>query len=217
MRGRETMKMALALAVAVLSFGALASTALAGEAITEYEVGSTNQAAGGHPDLTARLKLADPGEPEVAKNLTINLPEGIFGNPGSIFKCRAAVFVVNHCQAGAQLGVITIVANYEGNVTNVLGTAPLYNMETIGEDEAARIAFVVPTINIPVVIPIQVRSDSDYGLRLSINSISQTLALTSATMTVWGFPASSTHDVERFFAGEPGEPPGCPARPRPTA
>ena len=163
MRGRETMKMALALAVAVLSFGALASTALAGEAITEYEVGSTNQAAGGHPDLTARLKLADPGEPEVAKNLTINLPEGIFGNPGVDLQMPRRGLRRQPLPGGRPGRRDHDRANYEGNVTNVLGTAPLYNMETIGEDEAARIAFVVPTINIPVVIPIQVRSD--IGLR----------------------------------------------------
>ena len=71
----------------------------------------------------------------------------------------------------------------------MLGTAPIYNMETTGEDETARLAFVVPIVNVPVIIPIQVRSESDYGLRMVVNTISQTIALTSASMTIWGFPA----------------------------
>jgi hypothetical protein len=207
---RRAARACAALIIAGLCFGAFASTASAGQEISEFEVGSLNPQAGGHPDLTARLKLESPGQPEVARNVTVNFPEGVFGNPGAIFRCRAAVFVVNHCQAGSQAGLVTIVANYEGNPSFVLGTAPIYNLETVGEEEAARLGFVAPTINVPVILPIQVRSDSDYGLRLSINSISQTLALNSAEMTIWGFPADGGHDPERFYAGEPGSPPGCP-------
>jgi hypothetical protein len=205
----STRKIAAALALALLSLAAMASPAPAQQAITEYEIGSSDQRAGGHPDLIARLRLDKPGQPEVAKNVTVNMPEGVFGNPGAIFKCRASVFVVNECTPGSQVGLISIIANYEGNPNKILGTAPLYNMETVSEDEAARLAFVVPTIDIPVVIPIEVRNDSDLGLKLSINSISQTLALTQASMTVWGFPADASHDSTRFYPGSPGSPPGC--------
>jgi hypothetical protein len=208
----STRRIAAALVLAVLSFAAMAAPAAApaSQAITEFEVGSSDQRAGGHPDLITRLRLDKPGQPEIAKNVTINLPEGIFGNPGAVFKCRASVFVLNECTAGSQIGLISIIANYEGNPNKILGTAPLYNMETVSEDEAARIAFVVPTIDIPVVIPIEVRNNSDLGLKLSVNSISQTLALTQAAMTVWGFPADEDHDANRFYPGSPGAPPGCP-------
>ena len=207
MRNEETMTMArgktemekvsvgacalLALATIValaLGSGLLAAPASASQEISEFSVGSSSSQAGGHPDLTARVKLAKSGEPEVAKNVTVNLPAGVFGNPGAIFRCRAAVFVVNECQAGAQVGLVTIVANYEGDPNRVLGTAPIYNMETVSENEAARLAFIVPVVDVPVVVPIQVRSESDYGLQLSINSISQTLALTSASIRSGGFP-----------------------------
>jgi len=205
------LKTAAALVLAAIALGALAASASAKQEITEFEIGSTSQVAGGHPDLTARLKVEKPGDPEVAQNVLVNMPEGIFGNPGAIFRCRAAVFVVNRCQAGSQAGLITIVANYEGNSSYVLGTAPIYNLETVSDDEAARLAFVVPTLNVPVIMPINVRSDSDYGLQLSINSISQTVALNSAAITIWGFPAAPSHDVDRFFPGSPAEPPGCAA------
>ena len=85
-----------------------------------------------------------------------NLPEGVFGNPGAIFKCRSADFALNHCPPGSQVGLVTIVANYEGDPNYLLGTAPVYNMETVSEDETARLAFVAPTVNIPI-------NDPDHG------------------------------------------------------
>src|SRR5215213_7873987 len=195
----------LALLTALLLCAAGAS---AGVTVTEFSVGSSNQQAGAHPDLTARFKVDKPGQPEVVSNVDINMPEGLFGNPGAIFRCRAAIFVLNECQPGSQAGLISIVANYEGDPSFVLGTAPLYNMQVLG-DEAARMAFVVPILDVPVIMPINVRSDSDYGLRISINAISQTVSLASANMTVWGFPAHEDHDPNRFPPGSPGDPPGC--------
>ena len=209
-RPRIARRAALALGLIAVAMGLFAAGASASQAISEFSIVSTTQQAGGHPDIVSRLRLDKPGQPEVAKNITVNLPQGIFGNPGAVFRCRASIFVINHCQSGAQVGTITVIANYEGNENFVLGAAPVYNMETIGEDEAARLAFVVPTINVPVAVPINIRSDGDFGLQLSINSISQSLALTSATLSLWGFPAAAEHDSERFFPGGPGEPPGCP-------
>ncbi len=119
-------------------------------------------------------------------------------------------FVLNHCGPGTQVGFVTIYANYEGNPGTVLGTVPVYNMFTIDEEETARMAFTVPTVNIPVSIPIAVNSGSDYSLNLRVQTISQTVALGGAEFTVWGFPADPEHDTERFSPGEPGSPPGCP-------
>jgi hypothetical protein len=209
---RMTMALRTAMTVGALALvgAVLASPALAKQDITEFVIASSNQQAGSHPDLTARIKLANAGEPEVAKNLTVNFPTGIFGNPGAIFKCRASEFVINRCAPGSQAGLITLVATYQNVPNTILGTAPVYNMETLSEDETARLAFVAPTVNIPVTMPISVRSESDYGLTMSINSLSQSIALSSAALTVWGFPASSEHDGARFAPGTPGSPQGCP-------
>jgi hypothetical protein len=201
---------ALLLALLLIGWGVSAGSARASQEITEFTVGSSNTKAGAHPDLTATVRLANPGQPEVASNISVDLPEGLFGNPGAIAKCRAADFVLNHCPAGAQAGLVTLVANYAGDPHYILGVAPIYNMEVVSDDEAARLQFVAPTVNVPVAVPISLRSESDYGLRLSINSISQTVALGSASLVIWGFPAKSEHDAERFPLGSPGSPPGCP-------
>ena len=76
--------------------------------------------------------------------------------------------------------------------------------------ETARFSFVVPTLDIPITIPVNVRTAGDYGLRFTVRDISQLTPLASADLTFWGFPADASHDLERFPKGSPGEPTGCP-------
>jgi len=198
-------------AVAALAIGAvLAGPATAAPEFSEFSVDSSDTQAGGHPDLNVRFQLENAAEPEVVRDLVFNLPEGVFGNPGAIFKCEAAHFAINRCQPGSQAGIVSIVSTQEGVPGTVLGTAPVYNVKTIDEEETARLAFVVPTLGIPIGVPIAVRSGSDYGLVMKATSISQSVALSAANFTIWGFPADPEHDVDRFHPGAPGEPPGCP-------
>ena len=200
-------------AATALAFGAIAtSSAVASQKVTEFDIASSSLVAGSHPDLTARLKLDKAAEPEIAKNVTVNFPVGYFGNPGAIFKCRATDFAINRCAPGSQVGLVTILANYEGTPNVILGTAPVYNMETLSEDETARLAFVAPTVKVPVTMTVAVRSESDYGMRLNINTISQLVALSGSTLTVWGFPADGSHNADRFSPGTPGSPQGCPGQ-----
>ena len=128
---------------------------------------STDTKAGGHPDLIAKFKLDDPGEPEVAKDIDVNAAAGHLRKPRRDLPLprrglrRQPMQPRRPGRAGD-----TIVANYEGDPNNVLGTAPVYNMEPTGE-ETARLAFVAPMVNVPITVPITVRSDADYGLQLS--------------------------------------------------
>jgi hypothetical protein len=201
----------LAILSALLAVVAIAAApASAKQDVTEFTVGSSNAQAGAHGDLTSRIRLANPGKPEVAKTINVNLPTGLFGNPGAVFRCRNSDFVINACAPGSQVGLITIFANFNGDENYVLGTAPVYNVEPLGEEEAARLAFVVPTVNVPVIVPIYVRTDKNYSLQLSIATISQNVALSTAQLMIWGFPADSIHNSDRFSAGKPGSPPGCP-------
>jgi hypothetical protein len=208
-RARRARCAVVAIAAALVAFVAIASSASAAPEFAEYVVGSSNTQAGGHPDLSVRMRLENAADPEVVRDLTFNLPQGVFGNPGAIYKCEAADFAINACQPGSQAGIVKIVSNYQGAPNTVLGTAPVYNMRTIDEEETARLAFVAPLVDIPIGIPVSVRSGSDYGLRMTSRSISQTVALSSAEFLLWGFPADPEHNGERFHPGAPGEPPGC--------
>jgi hypothetical protein len=207
---RRSLRLALSTAVLLAGLLAFAAPALAQQSIADYTLESSNTEAGGHSDIRASLELEGAGEPEIAKDIAVDLPAGVFGNPGAILRCTAAKFALNQCDPGMQAGTMTIFANYEGDPDYLLGTAPVYNMQRTSEDESARLAFVAPTVNVPIVVPISVRSGSDYGLRLNVQGIPQSVPLAKAVLEVWAFPADPVHDEARFPAGKPGSPPGCP-------
>ena len=182
--------------------------AQASEHITSFStVSSTNQA-GGHPDLETTFALESPGNPETAKNVIFNAPTGVFGNTNAIERCSAIDFTLEECPSTSQVGLITIRANYEGNPSFLLGTAPIYDIDS-GSEDTALFAFIVPTLDIPIDIPVNVRTDSDYGLRFTVQDITQLVPLAEASLTFWGFPADPTHNAQRFPKGSPGHPAGC--------
>ena len=94
-----------------------------------------------------------------------------------------------------------------------MGTAPIYNIEP-SEAETALFAFIVPTLNIPIQIPVAVRTGSDYGLNFKVSEITQVTPLAGADLTFWGFPADNVHEAQRFPKGTTGRPSGCVGRGR---
>jgi hypothetical protein len=209
-RPSRSRRLLVAVIALVASLTAMAGVAQAEQTINDFTVTSSTTQAGAHPDLTGSFSLNLPGEPEAAKNILVNLPTGIFGNPGGILKCSAAEFVLSECSPDSQAGIITIYANYESDNAFLLGTAPIYNMQRVSEDEAARLSFVAPTVSIPVSVPVNVRSASDYGLTLAVSGIPQTIPVNHVDFTIWGLPAIDSHEGDRFPKGSPGNPPGCP-------
>ncbi len=197
----------LAAAVALLAFAAPSQAAIA---IEGFKTTSSESEAGRHPDLTTYFKLAEPGVHEATKDIAFEAPEGVFGNPNAVTECAAADFARNECSPNSQAGLVTIVAKTDKAPEEMLGTAPLYILVPQA-GETARLSFVVPTLNIPIAIPVSVRTSDDYGLRFTVTEISQLTPLASAKLTFWGFPAASSNDASRFPKGAPGAPAGCPA------
>jgi hypothetical protein len=201
--------------VALLTL-AFAGSARAAIQIEDFETSTSTSLAGAHPDLHTHFKLSNNGDPEVAKNVSFDAPEGLFGNPSVLIECGPLAFAQQECPPGAQAGRIVIHAAYKGKPNFLLGTAPLYRVQP-GSEEAARFAFYVPILNIPIQIPVTVRSGSDYGLRFTVSGITQTTPLSEVDMTIWGYPADENktfqegvHFYERFQKGTPGHPAGCP-------
>ena len=193
----------------VAMFLALAAPAFATEPITSFHSTISTDKVGGHPDIVTEFALAEPGVNEAARNIIFNTPEGVFGNPKAISRCTSLDFALDECPSVSQAGLITLRSNYEGDPNYLLGTAPIYDLDP-GADKPAVFAFVVPTLNIPISIPVSVRTGSDYGLRFTVSNITQLAPLAEAKMTLWGFPALEAHDEERFPKGSPGSPAGCP-------
>jgi len=185
------------------------SGAVSGATVIATNVIISTAQAGSHPDLTTSFELESPGAPEAAQNVIFNAPTGVFGNPRAITQCVPADFALDQCPPDAQVGLITIHADFKGNPDYLLGTAPIFSILP-QEGETARFSFIVPVLNIPIAIPVQVRTTSDYGLRFTVSDITQLTPLASAKLTFWGFPASGGHNAERFPKGTPGHPTGCP-------
>jgi hypothetical protein len=200
----------LLLAAIVAAVGA--TPARAALTIEDFDTTSSTSEAGGHPDLRTHIKLGTEGASEVAKNITFDAPRGLFGNPGILTQCTALDFALQQCAPNAQVGLVVIRADYNGEANKLLGTAPIYSLEA-GSEEAARFAFYVPILNLSIAMPVTVRTD-DYGLRFTVSGITQEVPLTEANITLWGFPAASgddpgAHDFQRFTKGSPGDPAGC--------
>jgi hypothetical protein len=214
--------------LALTAMVAIAAPAHAVLTIEQFETTMSNSKAGAHPDLHTHFKLGANGDAEVAKNIAFDAPRGLFGNPRVLTQCTALDLAQLQCPPNAQVGYTVIHANYEGNpdyeddpgnpqdddpANYLLGLSPIYTIEP-GPEEAARFAFIVPILNIPVAIPVTVRSASDYGLRFTVSGITQKVPLSEADLTFWGFPAdndfSTGHVFQRFIKGKPGNPALCP-------
>jgi hypothetical protein len=186
-----------------------AAPASASVQIDSFSTSSSNTAAGGHPDFTTFFSLADPGAPEAARNVAFNSPEGLFGNPNAVTQCTSSDFALQRCPSDSQVGLVTLRANHEGDPEDLLGTAPIFSLVP-GSERTALFAFIVPTLGIPINIPVAVRTGTDFGLRFTVSDITQETPLATAELTFWGFPAAAVNDDERFPKGTPGGPAGCP-------
>jgi len=197
------------LAATALALASPAAPAAASAGIESFEVTTSTGQAGGHPDITMSLSVAEPGSPESVKDAAVNTPEGLFGNPNAISRCSAVDFALTRCPSASQAGLVTIHANYGGDPDKLMGTAPIYDLDP-GADRTALFGFIVPTLQIPIQVPVAVRTGSDFGLRFTAAGFTQLAPLKSAELTYWGFPADEANDDERFPKGSAGEPAGCP-------
>jgi hypothetical protein len=193
----------------ILAMTLFASPASATVGIESFTTSGTDTQAGGHPDLSTSFTLEDPGAPEAARNVIFDAPEGVFGNPEAIPRCTSVDFALQQCFPSSQAGLITIRADYENDPNRLLGTAPIFNM-AVPPSQVATFAFYVPVLNIPIIIPVTVRTAEDYGLRFTVSNITQKTPLAAADLTFWGFPLADNHDAQRFSKGAPGAPAGCP-------
>jgi hypothetical protein len=199
---------ALAAVTSLLVAASLAAPAQASEAIDSFNVSSSDTGAGGHPNLLTSFTLDKPGSPDAAQNVIFNGPEGLFGNPNAVTPCTASDFALEQCPSNSQVGLITVYANYKGNSNDLLGTAPIFDVAPAA-DQTALFAFIVPALDIPISIPVAVRTGSDYGLRFTVQDITQATPLAGANLTFWGFPADPKNDAQRFAKGAPGNPSNC--------
>jgi hypothetical protein len=187
------------------------------ELMPEEEGGGNDTQAGSHPfQLTSTLTFNTKAQPvfnyfhgemvpeaqpvALTKDLRVNLPPGLVGNPTPLPKCSLSVFVrlsgTTPCPDDTVVGVASsIVTNIRPEPYVPYGVdRPVYSIEpAVGEP--ARFGFTTPLG--PVVIDTSVRTGTDYGVVVSAPDIPDFLGFISSQVTFWGVPADPRHDTTR--------------------
>jgi hypothetical protein len=191
------------------------------ELIPESPGGALDTQAGSHPFQTtfdtqlnqdAEEGEYGEGQPAVrpvalAKDLRFKLPPGLVGNPTPIPQCTIGQFLTkvgaaNRCPADTAIGVATVTYSLPQGSSlppYVMETQPVFNLEPqVGEP--ARLGFFVILGDFGVYIDPSVRTGGDYGLTTTTSNITQTAALVSASVTLWGVPRDPRHNAQRGWA-----------------
>ncbi len=200
----------LALGVGSASAGPLAIESFDGEVIQEG--GAPASQAGEHPyeaitEFELNREEAFPFLPEGSlKDTEVKLPPGFLGNPRAVPFCTQQQF---H-EGGLSFGYGGTDCPPSSAVgTAVLGTALLPVVATVynlvpGPNEPARFGFSALTARVNIHGTVQVRSNGDYGLKVTIPSASQGLPVTSNELRLWGVPGDESHDPFRVGPFEGG-------------
>ncbi|HWG08121.1 MAG TPA: hypothetical protein VN672_03835 [Solirubrobacteraceae bacterium] len=186
------------------------------ELTPEDEHGNTDTQAGNHPfQLTTTLDLNEVIErnaathlpqraaPQLLKDLQVELPPGMIGNPNAIEPCSDVNFssienVANACTADTVVGVAVLTinepANFKGFVTEAV---PVFNLVP-APGEPARFGFFV--VHDLVVLDTSVKTGKDYGVVVTVHSASQVAQVLRSQVTFWGVPGDARHDQSRGWS-----------------
>ncbi len=189
---RRTLLTGLLAAVAVL---VLAGPAQAGFGLEpgSFTMTTSNPKAGGHGDVvtTFSVNRSDPTTPDggTMKNLVVDLPPGLVGNPRAVPTCeiaRVRASGADGCPRSTMVGYIRAETAFPAFGFSDFLTTPIYNIvPDRGEPAAFAFAIYFNTVRLDA----GVRSDGDYGIRIAANNLSERLYLLSGTVTFWGVPA----------------------------
>ena len=152
--------------------------------------------------------IGDAWPVEPAKDVLVDLPPGVIGNPTSVAQCSAADLAGtggfgsrSFCPPTAQVG--TVVARYNGALSgqpNLDGPLPLYNVVP-PPNEPAKFGFI--DHGTVVTFDARLRSDGNYGISVDSRNLPEGLDFAGTTLTFWGVPADPVHDPERACPGFP--------------
>ncbi|HTZ64032.1 MAG TPA: hypothetical protein VMB51_08005 [Solirubrobacteraceae bacterium] len=207
------------------------------EVTPENEDGSVDVQAGSHPyQLSTALDLnetlapesqgapeLEPSAPALTRNLSLELPPGLLGDPQAVTQCPDVDFAsigendVNSCPADSAIGVALVTLNLASPPLGVFTEAvPVFNLVP-APGEPARFGF--EDTKVPIILDTSVRTDGDYGVDVTVRNTTQAAQLLSSRVTLWGEPENENHDASRGWAclrdktvnGESCSPPGEPA------
>jgi hypothetical protein len=198
------------LALLALPAQASAFSFLAGnagfEAAPLKEGGTPATQAGSHP-TALKLSVGFAGSPFTEgdlKDLSLELPGGLFENPTAVPTCSQAAFHETRfspfeeslsgesCQDKAQVGTLTVKSSFAGGETRTFG---LYNLDPPPgvPSEIGANPYGAPIIFTPVIR----QAEGEYGITLRSANVSQMVDVLGLTLSLWGNPWSVLNDPQR--------------------
>jgi hypothetical protein len=169
--------------------------------------------AGSHPfDITTNFKLNLDGEGKItgeyyAKDISVAFPPGFAGSIVSVPQCPISNLAERQnngfrvtgpgCPTSSQVGVAEVFLGRGGYTHSLFETVvPVYNIVP-SDGGTAELAFHVLSAVQPILVT--ARTDGDYGLVAQTTNISQFVPFAGLRITLWGVPADSRHDAERYL------------------
>jgi NHL repeat len=161
--------------------------------------GSPDTQAGSHPyafTTAIVFNTVDDGGPDQnLKDLRVDLPSGLVGNPDAAPKCTlrdlsGGTSGFTNCPPTSQIGTLAVSIGQFGGTT-----LPLYNMATPDNVPAQ---FGTDLAGVNTFIDSKIRTGGDYGISSQISNLTTAVPTTASTLTLWGVPGDPSHDQNRF-------------------
>jgi hypothetical protein len=154
------------------------------------EASLSDTQAGSHPNLTVTLDFNNQPngneEPTLvggeARDLSVNLPPGLVGNPTAVPQCTRQQLDAESCPASSEVGVDTIGLGSIEKGLFLLEDVPVYNMVPPASKPAE---FDFDILGIETFIDSGVRSGTDDGITSHIDNIAQRAVIYNS-ITIFG-------------------------------
>jgi hypothetical protein len=165
----------------VSTFGAVAPTHAYALGLTGASATPADSRAGAHSDFNLAFSVTNPADN--LRDLTVDLPTGLLGNPMATTRCAEADLNRDACPAEAAVGTTTtsVTIPVLGIPVGLDISGTVYNVAPPA-NEPARLGIVlrppgnVVLGNVYIIAKVKVRDDADYGLETIINNLPRSQA-----------------------------------------
>jgi hypothetical protein len=173
--------------------------------VSSLSLVSADPSAGAHSDFTLNVGFSNASDD--LKDITVDLPTGLLGNPRAVPQCTEAQLAADACPAASEVGTTTVMAEAAGLPLDVPSTGTVYNVVPPG-NRPARLGIVVRPVGgllgkIVLPVDIDVRDDRDYGLVNVIKDIPNTLNGIPLTITSMSLTLDGRTPAGPFFVVNP--------------
>ncbi len=142
---------------------------------------------------------------ENAKDVVVNLPAGLVGDPTATPRCTIEQFNKSDpnlssgfsgasCPDDTQVGIAAVELNLTEEEAPVTWYFGIYNL-VAPPGIPAELGF--NPIGIPVVLTPKVRTGSDYGVTVVSKNVNQSIRIFGVKTMLWGVPAAASHNTLR--------------------